>query len=107
MEAFDVGPTSVVSVERVLDARLNAAAADVLVVAVREGPWHLLTLGKGDTATMSQFNHDSPVDVNKYSCHGVVQSKGGAIWAALQNGFLDDDNPKARLLFFTQVKRIK
>ena len=105
IEAFDVGPTSVVSVELIKDIG-DAAVGMTFLVAVQEGPWQLMSLLPGSqNAVMRQFEFpQDPVDVMKFSCQGVAQSKGGALWTVIQNGYLDDDASSARLLVFSQVR---
>ena len=105
IEAFDVGPTSVVSVELIKDIG-DAAVGMTFLVAVQEGPWQLMSLLPGSqNAVMRQFEFpQDPVDVVKFSCQGVAQSKGGALWTVIQNGYLDDDASSARLLVFSQVR---
>jgi hypothetical protein len=37
------------------------------------------------------------LDFKNQSCHGLVSSKNGAIWALLQNGGLDNARPRGKV----------
>ena len=99
MEAFDVGPHAVVSVEQV---KSLADREKAFLIGLKEGQWQVLkVMSEGNSVTPFEFKNDA-IDVHNYSCHGLVQSRGGAAWVALQNGFIDNSNATARLLVFSQ-----
>jgi len=44
-----------------------------------------------------EFSGCSGLDFRNQSCHGLADSKNGAIWTLIQNGSLDDSRPKGKV----------
>ena len=110
-EIFGSGPSNVVTVESID----NNSKQKSFMVACREGPIHVLTLGPEGVKSakflaveicelFSRGFEGSNLDTRNYRCHGLKKSRNSSIWVFLQNGLLDEQVKfsKGKLTFLTQ-----